>query len=98
MLHCSCSCRRRGRIVNGLITSAGKKLGPLAVPARRRLAPACARRPPAPLLAAPTPAKVVPFYSGPNMKIPKCYRPEEIAPERSGSRDQLRELLARSTS
>ena len=32
------------------------------------------------------------------MKIPECYRPEEIALERSGSRDQLRELLARSTS
>jgi len=32
------------------------------------------------------------------VKIPKCYRPEEIASERSGSRDQLRELLARSTS
>lgn len=32
------------------------------------------------------------------VKISKCYRPEEIASERSGSRDQLRELLARSTS
>ncbi len=32
------------------------------------------------------------------MKIPECYRPEEIALERSGPRDQLRELLARSTS
>ncbi len=32
------------------------------------------------------------------MKIAECYRPEEIASERSGSGDQLRELLARSTS
>src|SRR6202035_2649902 len=28
------------------------------------------------------------------MKIPECYRPEEVALERSGSRDQLRELDA----
>ena len=32
------------------------------------------------------------------MKIAECYPPEEIASERTGSRDQLRELLARSTS
>ena len=34
--------------------------------ALRRLAPACARRAPPPLLAAPKPARVVPFYSGAN--------------------------------
>ena len=32
------------------------------------------------------------------MKISECYRPEEIALERSGSRDQFGELLARRTS
>jgi hypothetical protein len=32
------------------------------------------------------------------MKIPECYRPEKIALERSGARDQLRELLTRGTS
>jgi hypothetical protein len=32
------------------------------------------------------------------MKIPECYGPEEIAVERSGTRNQLRELLSRSTS
>ena len=32
------------------------------------------------------------------VKIPECHRPEEIALERSGTRNQLRELLARSTS
>ena len=32
------------------------------------------------------------------MKIPECYGPEEIALERSGSRDQYPELLARSAS
>jgi hypothetical protein len=30
------------------------------------------------------------------MKIPECYGPEEIALERSGSRDHYPELLARS--
>jgi hypothetical protein len=34
--------------------------------ARARLAPACARRASSPLLAAPKPAKLVPFYSGAN--------------------------------
>ena len=34
----------------------------------RRSAPACARRASPPLLAAPKPAKVVPFYSGANIK------------------------------
>ena len=37
--------------------------------AGRRLAPACARRASPPLLAAPKPARVVPFYSGANMKV-----------------------------
>ena len=32
------------------------------------------------------------------MRIPECYRPEEIALERNGTRDQLRELLTRRTS
>ena len=42
----------------------------MAVPARPRLAPACARRPSLPLLAAPKPAKVEPFYSGANKFVP----------------------------
>jgi hypothetical protein len=32
------------------------------------------------------------------MKIPECYRSEEIALQRSGTRDRLRELLTRGTS
>jgi hypothetical protein len=32
------------------------------------------------------------------MKIPECYRPEEMALERSGASYQFRELLARSAS
>jgi hypothetical protein len=32
------------------------------------------------------------------MKIPERHRPEEIALESGGTRDQLRELLSRSTS
>jgi hypothetical protein len=41
-----------------------------------------------------------PFATDENvgMKIPECYRPEEIAVERNGTRDQLRALLSRSTS
>jgi len=37
-------------------------------------------------------------YNIVRMKIPECYGPEEITVERSGSRDQLVELLTRSAS
>jgi hypothetical protein len=39
-------------------------------PRDRRLAPSCARWPPAPVLAAPKPAKLAPLYSGANTPRP----------------------------
>jgi len=71
--------------------------GSVRIASAEELGVDCARDDPLPAVTLPVKSSSFATDHIVGMKIPECYRPEEIALERGGSRAQLRELLTRSS-